>query len=588
MSDKKKNLKIDSLKSKGCIPGLEPEFAICRILGNPQNDIKIIHIAGTNGKGSTGYFIQHLLTLCGMKVGRYSSPAVYSKYEVIDINGISITEQEYINYTNRVILESEKNNISITEFEAEVAATFLFFKEKNVDFAVIECGMGGLLDATNIISSPEISVITSISIDHTAFLGNNLSDIAKHKCGIIKKNCPVVIGIGAYESLEIIKNTAESLNSEIHTTEKESIIIHKQNSEGQLFSYKKYKNIFTNQLGLYQPENIALALETFDIIKNKYNLVCDANIYSAFSIKNTDEKLFGRFTILNQSPLIIVDGAHNVGAASKLRENIIHYFKNKKISLIFGTFRDKEYKKCTDMIFPYSENIFIVNAHGNRSVNCNELTKELSNGHSNIISCSEYSSAILSALVNCPDVIIAFGSLSYLKFIKSACDEIFFGNLKRISLVVKNEKFLSLIKKIEQDEKNRIFCKHDFKHLVKTAEICYTLSCKYNLNIKKDIIYAVSFMHDLGRAVEYETGISHEEYSSNFAEEILSKCNFENDEIKQICDVINSHRAKPSDLHSFSNIFYMADKFSRNCPECSAYDECYWSEEDKSHTTKYI
>lgn len=588
MSGKKENLKIDSLKSKGCIPGLEPEFAICEVLGNPQNDIKIIHIAGTNGKGSTGYFIQRLLTLCGMKVGRYSSPAVYSKYEVIDINGISITEQEYISYTNRIILESEKNNISITEFEAETAAAFLFFKEKNVDFAVIECGMGGLLDATNVITSPEISVITSISIDHTAFLGNNLLEIAKHKCGIIKKNCPVAVGIGAYESLEIIKNTAEKLNSEIHTAEKESIIIHKQNSEGQLFSYKKYKNILTNQLGLYQPENISLALEAFDIIKNKYNLVCNTDIYNAFLIKNTNKKLFGRFTILNQSPLIIIDGAHNEGAASKLRENIAHYFKNKKISLIFGTFRDKEYKKCADKIFPYAENIFIVNAYGKRSLDCNELAKELSYKYNNIISCSEYSSAVLSALVSCPDVIIAFGSLSYLKFIESACDEIFFGDLKRISLVVKDEKFLSLIKKIEQDEKNRKFCKHDFKHLVKTAEICYTLSYEYNLNIKKDIIYATSLMHDLGRAVEYETGISHEEYSSGFAKEILSRCNFRNDEIKQICDVINSHRTKISNLNTFSNIFYMADKFSRNCPECSAYDECYWSEEDKSHTTKYI
>ena len=576
-------LKITALKEKGCIPGLEPEIAVCRFFSDPQNKIKTIHIAGTNGKGSTGYFIQNILILCGFKVGRYSSPAVSEKYEVININGEYITENDYLSYTNRVINEAEKNNISITEFEAETAAAFLYFKEKQVDFAIIECGMGGLSDATNVINSPDVSVITTISIDHTAFLGKTISEIAKQKCGIIKQNCPVCVGVGTYDSLDIIKQTAKGKNSKLYIADKNKIKISDQTINGQTFSYKSYENLFTDLIGTYQPENAALALEVFDVLKEKYNI--NADIKNAFLKNNV---LFGRFTILNKSPLIIADGAHNEGAAKKLSENIEKYFKNKKICLIFGTFKDKEYLKCADIIFPYAYKIYTVDAYGKRAVPSKELALQLSEKYNNVTYCKEYLSAVLSAMADKPDVIISFGSLSYLRFIKSCCDELFSGGLKRISEILLNKKFIHYMNLIDKYEKDRIFCKHSFEHLVKTAEICYNLSCEYNIDEKKDIIFAAAFMHDLGRAYEYKDGISHEEHSIRISKEILSECEFNQSEIQKICETIGSHRKKCGNPDTFSDIFYLADKFSRNCPECLAYDDCYWSIKDKSHTTKYI
>ncbi len=410
---------IDYLKNldvRGIVLGLENMKMLLYFLGNPQNSVPAIHIAGTNGKGSVGTFISEILIDSGYKVGRYVSPAVIDTKECWQLNGKFINETDFAEYVSIVKNAAEKlyNKTSVypTRFEIETCVAFLYFKNKKCDISVIEVGLGGRNDATNITENIILSIITSISIDHINILGNNLYDIAKEKAGIIKKG---VLCISAQQKTDaetaLIKEANEK-NSEILFLNKKDIINYKLYKNKQYFDYGYYKNLCISMLGLYQIENAALAVKACDLI-NKYNFKVNEDNIRRGLLKAA---WAGRFQILKNKPIFIVDGAHNVDAAEKLMKSTELYLKNKKLIFIIGMLADKEYEKVAKITACKAEKIIIVECSNKRTADADTLLRVYKKYNENTFKAENIKNAVSKAIKLTKDnnAILAFGSLSYL------------------------------------------------------------------------------------------------------------------------------------------------------------------------------
>ena len=321
---------INSKNVYGSILGLERVRSLCSFFGNPQNKLKFIHIAGTNGKGSTAAFISNILASAGYTVGRYISPAVHDFSERITINNIPISHAALAELTAKAALFPD----DITEFELVAAIAFQYFLEQKCDYVVLEVGLGGRFDATNIIPSPEIAVITSISIDHTEQLGDTISKIAYEKCGIIKPGARVVVyPHQTAEALRVIKSAdpnftlcapARLLETSINGTKFEH--------EGKTYEL--------SMLGEHQIQNAATAITAMRGISYEH-------IYNG--LKNT--RFPARFECLRRNPYVIIDGAHNHGGAVALSAALQKYFPGNR-TIVMGMLADKEYEKCVSEIAP--------------------------------------------------------------------------------------------------------------------------------------------------------------------------------------------------------------------------------------------
>ncbi|MBR1444306.1 MAG: bifunctional folylpolyglutamate synthase/dihydrofolate synthase, partial [Firmicutes bacterium] len=297
--------------------GLENMEKLCAELKQPQNDVKTIHIAGTNGKGSTGSFIYSVLRECGYKVGRYTSPAVFDSREKFQINDRYISDEEIQKYRKIVLKAAENTECVPTVFEVETTMAFCFFSVNKCDYSLIECGMGGRLDATNVCGNVAAAVITSISLDHTDFLGDTTEKIAEEKSGIIKNGARVVVFKQGENIMKIIKEKCRKENCEMIYADKENIINTKYENDVQSFEYKGMK-IETSLLGAHQRENCITAVECCRALG-----IDDEKIIKG--IKNA--KWNGRFETIRENPRIIIDGAHNEDAVNRLKENVDIYYK---------------------------------------------------------------------------------------------------------------------------------------------------------------------------------------------------------------------------------------------------------------------
>ena len=255
---------IERVKELGSKPGLERIQMLLSKLGNPEQNLKVIHVAGTNGKGSVCTMLQFALINNDYSVGKFSSPAVFDEYEQFQINGDNISEIEYLGFLSNIIDKTKDctDEELPTYFEVQVAIALLFFQSNHVDFAIIETGMGGRLDATNVFSETVASVITSISFDHMEFLGETLSDIASHKAGIIKKGCYAVVGKQADEALDTIKSYASDIDAKLQLVDYHHV---KVNKIKNTITYREFKNVTIPFFGDFQVDNTALALETLQI-----------------------------------------------------------------------------------------------------------------------------------------------------------------------------------------------------------------------------------------------------------------------------------------------------------------------------------
>lgn len=396
---------------------LEPLKELLKRLGNPQDQLKYVHIGGTNGKGSTLAYVSTVLKEAGYRVGRYISPTIFSYRERIQVNERYISREDLVRLTER-IRETGQQMLSEglkhpTMFEAETALAFLYFLEQKCDLVVLEVGRGGRTDATNVIRDAVVTVLTSISMDHMGFLGNTLGKIAWNKAGIIKTGCPVVTLRQEPEAEEEIFCQAEELHCPVVTVDPERAVNRERGLFLQRFDYKERTNVEIALSGEYQFANAALALEVLDVLREKGYKISEEAVR-----KGLKETVWnGRFTVIARDPYFIVDGAHNRDAAQKLRETIENYLAGHRLIYIMGVLADKEYEEVVRKTVPYAAEVITVTTPDNpRALPAEELAETVAKYNTHVQAAGSLMEAVEKAyeLASEEDVILAFGSLSYL------------------------------------------------------------------------------------------------------------------------------------------------------------------------------
>ena len=396
--------------------GLERTYKLLEHLGNPERDLKLIHIAGTNGKGSTTSMITEILMGEGYKVGMYTSPFIEEFEERIQINRNNIPKESLAILMDEIkvavdkVIEAGYNHP--TEFEIITVLMLLYFKKENIDFGVIEVGLGGTLDSTNVIK-PIIQVITSISFDHTNLLGNTLEKIAREKAGIIKKGIPTVIYPQQEEVLKVIKNKCFVMDSELYIANNENLKfknIVNLDKPYQLLKYNNEIDILLPLLGEHQIINLSVAMQAIEVLNNKNIIdISIANIVK--SIKNVSWK--GRLEVLSNNPYVVIDGAHNIQGIKTLSRNIKKYFKYENLYLILGILADKDVEEMIKIITPMAKKVYSVTPNSIRGELAESLKDEVSKFNKNCKAFDKYEEAYLEALNDASekDLILASGSL---------------------------------------------------------------------------------------------------------------------------------------------------------------------------------
>lgn len=398
--------------------GLDRTYRLLQLLGDPQKDLKVIHIAGTNGKGSTTSMITEILKGAGYKVGMYTSPFLEEFEERIQINGVNIPREVLAELITKVkaavdkVIEEGYNHP--TEFEIITVLMLLYFKIEEVDFAVVEVGLGGRLDSTNVVI-PIISIITSISFDHMNLLGNTLAEIANEKAGIIKEDIPTLIYPQEKEAMEVIQQKCQKNNSKLYQINEASIEllkIEKGNSSYQEIKVNGNDEYIVKLplLGEHQMLNLAVAIKAIEILnENNYTKISKEIIED--SIKNVKWK--GRLEVLKTNPLVVIDGAHNIQGISKLKINVEKYFNYENLYLILGILADKDVETMVKTIVPMAKKVYAVTPNSSRAELALDLKKAVLKYNLNCEAFESYEEAYLKAKADSTerDLILASGSL---------------------------------------------------------------------------------------------------------------------------------------------------------------------------------
>lgn len=402
---------------RGIVPGVESIRELCRRLGDPQERVPVIHIAGTNGKGSTLAYLSSILTAAGYRTGSYCSPAVTDYRERFLVNQKMIARTAFAKLLERVAGAAEEmaaqGYAHPTAFEVETALAFCFFEEKKCDVAVVECGMGGELDATNLIDKPLVSVLASISMDHMQFLGGTLAAVAAHKAGIIKEGCPVVSAAQNPEAARVIEAEAVKKHAPLTVADVKTTSGVRYGLSGQSFHYGGYRNLKISLGGIWQIENASLAVETVRALNGRgFPVSGDALRKGLISAQWK-----GRFSVLQKKPYVIADGAHNADAAKKLADSLSLYFTNQPKVFIMGVLRDKDHETMIGLMAPLAMQFIAVTPPENpRAMPAYELAREIRKVNEHVTAADSLEEAVEMAYLLTPPegVIVAFGSLSYL------------------------------------------------------------------------------------------------------------------------------------------------------------------------------
>ena len=436
-------------KTLGSVPGLDEVNKLLDAFGRPDKSLPIVHIAGTNGKGSIGYLLEHSIANSGIRVGRFLSPAVTDEREIILVNGKMIPKTVWEKNLSTIIETVEKNNLKATAFEIEFVLSLLIFIEKKCDIVILECGMGGKLDATNAIENSLVDIIASISIDHIAFLGDNLKDISLHKFGIIKDTSKNVVLSPQTDEVEerfdryiskLCKPTQTDCSNILFDKKTDSsdevsgrpdgvtdINIIKSDQSlakfktsvktgniSQILSYKNYVNLNLNLIGKHQCDNAICVLDAIEVLKKEGFKITDNAVKKAFE----NAVWPGRFEIIkNKDYTFILDGAHNMDAVDRLFENINLYFTNRNLIYIIGMYKDKAFENVIEKYAPKAKAIVTVTPKDKaRAVEAFELGKIIKDFNLNVTAADSYVEAleIAKLFVEKKDVILIFGSLSFM------------------------------------------------------------------------------------------------------------------------------------------------------------------------------
>lgn len=406
---------IDFIHSRlkfGSVPGLERIEALCEKLGNPQDKLRYVHVAGTNGKGSTTMMISNMLMSAGYKTGIFTSPFVIDFRERIQINGEMISKEDLAETVEQVkscVEELDSVGICPTEFEVLTATAFLYFSNQNCTAVVLEVGMGGLYDSTNIIKNTDVCVLTSISYDHTQVLGETIEEIAFNKAGIIKDNSAVVIYPQLFEGAEkVILNSAKEHGCTVFSADKSDIIVMNSDLSGSEFTYKN-QTIKTTLVGSHQILNAITAYEAgLAMIAKGFNI-------TQTDIKNGIQKatIPARVQIVSKDPLIVIDGAHNKDGVCALCDNIKKLFTDRKITAVIGMMKDKDIDSVVKMLAPLCNKMISVTVDNPRTISAIELKEKLKPYCNNVEACDDPIEAFNNAKLNLDkdEMLLVCGSL---------------------------------------------------------------------------------------------------------------------------------------------------------------------------------
>ncbi|MBQ9112346.1 MAG: bifunctional folylpolyglutamate synthase/dihydrofolate synthase [Clostridia bacterium] len=364
---------IHSISWCFCKPGLERIEELCRRLGDPQKDLKFIHVAGTNGKGSFCSMISSVLRAAGYKTGLFTSPYIRFFNERMCIDGSPISDEELADITTYVRPIAESMTDSPTEFELITAVAFEYFKRNGCDVVVLEAGMGGRLDSTNIIRYPLLSVITGIALDHTAFLGDTVDKIAAEKAGIIKDHRPVLFGGDDSAAESVISETAKKRESEYFTVDHGKLNVKSATLDGTVFDFNGRENVVIDLLGLYQPRNACVVLSAVDILREYGLEISESAVLDGLR----DARWQGRFEIINRSPLTIFDGAHNPQGIDSAVDSIKHYFGGRRVYILTGVLADKDYDYIASRLAEIASRAFVLTPDSPRALPAREYADVL-------------------------------------------------------------------------------------------------------------------------------------------------------------------------------------------------------------------
>ena len=354
-----------------CNPGLGRIEHLCSKLGNPQNKLKFIHVAGTNGKGSFCAMLSSVLKEAGYRVGTFTSPYVKVFNERMAIDGEMISNEELATLTEYVKPYADAMAEKPTEFELITAIAFEYFARNNCDYVVLECGLGGRLDSTNIIETSVLSVITGIALDHVAILGDTVEKIAYEKAGIIKSGTPC-LWCGLDKDAEaVISAKAKEMDAPFYTVDHGATLIKKFDLEGSVIDFKSHKDIYIPLLGEYQPFNASNVLSAIDILRTQGIDISD----DAVRIGLSKVVWHARFEILSKKPLIIADGGHNPEGVNSAVNSIKRYFGNEKINVVSGVMADKDCNYIASRIGSVASEVFCLTPDNPRALNSKEYSE---------------------------------------------------------------------------------------------------------------------------------------------------------------------------------------------------------------------
>lgn len=410
--------RIHEFNRFGMVLGLDRMEELLRRLGNPQDDLKVIHVAGTNGKGSVSKYLEEGLSACGYKMGLYTSPYIETFNERIRYDGADISDEDLEYYGQKVVSAAEAMVAdgldSPTEFEVVTAIAFLYFAGRQADITILEVGLGGIGDSTNVVKSPLASVITSISYDHMAQLGSSLAEIAVNKAGIIKTGCPVIANVPQQDAAKIIARKAYAMGSRLYDISGIRAAVSDETPFSQKVSMelyeKSYSDVEISMVGRHQAENLKTALATLEILRKSGAVKLDREaLYEG--LKRARQP--GRFEVISEDPLVIIDGAHNEAGAQALQETMAQHFAGKKILLVAGILADKEIDSIVKFLTKITDHIIVTEPDNPRKLAAEKLAGHVADFGVAAEAISDVEAAVHRAkeLADGYDVILFAGSL---------------------------------------------------------------------------------------------------------------------------------------------------------------------------------
>lgn len=414
---------IHNVKWQGAKPGLSRTQRLLTSLGNPEKKLKFVHIAGTNGKGSTAAMMASVLRKAGYRTGLYTSPYIIRFNERMQVDGVHISDEELENMTNEIRPHADAmTDDPPTEFELITALAMKYFLYKGCDIVVLEVGMGGELDSTNVIDTPEVAVITAIGLDHMTELGSTLTAIASAKAGIIKENSDVVVYGGEKDVEDVFEKICSTRHARLIRADFTRLRVQAFDLDAAHFDFEPYQHIRLPLVGTYQPFNAAVAVTALEVLRHKGYQITDDNIITGLNQVYWP----GRFEVLLHRPVFVLDGAHNPHGIEATSDSLKKHFAGKEIVFLIGVMADKDLSKMTGFIMPMAKAFVTVTPNNPRAMKAERLAEILSADGKPAKACASIPDGVREAIRQAGEegIVVALGSLYFSGDIREAVENI--------------------------------------------------------------------------------------------------------------------------------------------------------------------